>query len=138
MTFRITRKDTRKLQRLAQQSPQMLDAALRGVAEEMTGDIKLSFGTSPAGRTYTRGSVTHVASQPGYPPNVDTGTLRASMRWAKAGRLTYHIMDGVEYGVMLEFGTSRMAARPFIVPAFEDWRRRKFADFIRRNGIIIR
>lgn len=30
------------------------------------------------------------------------------------------IHDGVEYGVFVELGTSRMAARPALVPAFED------------------
>lgn len=29
------------------------------------------------------------------------------------------IADGVEYGVYVELGTSRMAARPALVPAFE-------------------
>jgi hypothetical protein len=38
--------------------------------------------------------------------------------------LTYTIQDGVEYGVHQEFGTSKMAAHPFLIPALEAWRER--------------
>lgn len=30
------------------------------------------------------------------------------------------IADGVEYGIYVELGTSRMSAQPFLVPSFED------------------
>lgn len=121
--------DNAKLRRLAATSPATVDAWLRGVAEEMVSDIKLSFGTSPAGKTYKRGQKrVHIASQPGYAPNVDMGTLRASIRWEAAGDLTYHIMDGVEYGQQLEFGTTRIAARPFMTPVFTNWAGKIEAD----------
>jgi len=133
--FRLTRKDTRKLQDLVRTSPEKADAALRKMAEEMVSDIKLSFNTSPPGRTYTRGGVTHVASVEGYPPNVDIGTLRASIGWSPDGRLRYLVHDGVEYGIHLEDGTEHMGPRPFMAPAFEA-RRRTFAQFLRDEGLI--
>lgn len=120
--------NTDVLQRLVAQTPQRLDAILRGCAEQIVGDIKVSMGSSPPGRAYQRGRVTHIASRPGYPPNPDTGALRASMRWARLRKNLYAVHDGVEYGAYLELGTWRMAARPFITPVFEEWRRRKFVD----------
>lgn len=126
--------DQRKLQQLIATEPERVDKWLRGVAQQIVGDIKLSFGTSPDGRAYERGTVTHIASQPGYPPNVDTGTLRASIdsRPVASRKLTYEIHDGVEYGYHLEMGTERMEARPFVAPVFNDWQR-KIMDDAKRN-----
>jgi hypothetical protein len=105
-----------RLDRLIRQAEQKGDDALRAAAQEITNDIVQSFGTSP--------------SSPGDPPGVDTGALRASMRWEKVRPLHYEIMDGVEYGAHLELGTSKMAARPFFTPVLEEWRARKFARFM--------
>lgn len=113
--------DTKGLERLIQQEPQRVDKWLRGVAETMVSDIKLSFGTGPGGRSYKRGRKYHVASSPGYAPNVDTGTLRASIRQNPAGHLTYHIVAGTDYAAYLEYGTAKMAARPYMRPVFNQW-----------------
>ena len=55
---------------------------------------------------------------------VDTSALRNSLlsESKMTGDLLYTISDGVEYGVWQEFGTGRMAAQPFLVPAVELWR----------------
>lgn len=100
------------------------DAWLRGVADQMLGDVVKSFGDSPDGREYQHGSVVHVASQPGYPPNVDTGALRGSMRVKKEGVLNYRIIDGVLYGIMLEESTENVEARPFVGPVFDEWKKK--------------
>lgn len=113
--------DLSKLRQIAQQEPARVDAWMRGVAQTITDDVKLSFGSGPGGRTYKRKKRYHIASSPGYAPNVDTGTLRASIKWKPTGKLKYQISDGVHYGVYLEYGTSRMAARPFMGPVFTDW-----------------
>ena len=54
---------------------------------------------------------------------VDTSALRNSIlsESAMSGELTFILQDGVEYGVFQEFGTSRMAANPFMTPAVEKW-----------------
>lgn len=132
---RITRKDTRRLQELARNSPERIREAGEAIATEMLNDIVLSFNTSPDGETYRRGGIEHVASQEGYPPNVDTGTLRASMRWARTGAFRWEISDGVEYGIFLELGTENMAPRPFVSPVFEEWRARRLASFLRSFGL---
>jgi HK97 gp10 family phage protein len=43
------------------------------------------------------------------------------------GDMTFIVQDGVEYGIYNEYGTSRMAAQPFFVPAIEA-NRQKFLD----------
>lgn len=124
--------DQRKLKQLIATEPERVDRWLRGVGQQIVGDIKLSFGTSPDGETYQRGNVQHIASQPGYPPNVDTGTLRASIDVRKIGNLRYEVHDGVEYGYWLEMGTELIAARPFVAPVFREWQD-NIADDAKRN-----
>lgn len=132
MTVRINK---RKLEQLARETPIMANRMLRAMATEIVGDIVVSFGTSPDGETYQRGSVTHVASSPGFPPNVDTGALRASIRWTEDTPLRLFIHDGVIYGKWLETGTDRMAPRPFFTPVIIEWQQRKFAAYARQFGL---
>lgn len=121
--------DDRILRQMIQEHPQKVSDWLDGVAESITNEIKLSFGDSPPGKTYGR----HVASLPGYPPNVDTGNLRASMRWRADGRLTRIVEDGTMYGVELELGLrSNVAARPFVRPVFARWQA-NLAEDMRRH-----
>lgn len=116
--------DMTKLNRAIREYPGTLDAWLRSIAEDVSNEAKLSFNTGPGGRTYKRGRRVHVASSPNYPPNVDTGTLRASIRVMKRGVHHYRVMDGVEYGIWLEDGVpGRMLPRPFLGPAIRTKRR---------------
>jgi len=134
-----TRVDSAKLRAIIADNPALVDEMLRSAGAGMLGDILLSFNTSPPGREYERGGVVHVASVEGYPPNVDTGALRASMNVQKQGEGEYWIQDGVEYGLYLEEGTERMGPRPFIAPVFDEWRGKKFealaADVAKRRGL---
>lgn len=132
MTVRL---DKRKLDQLIRTTPGRANMMLRGMATEIVGDIVLSMGTSPPGESYQRGSVTHVASQEGYPPNVDTDALRPSIRWTEDTPLRLFVHDGVTYGKWLEFGTDNMGPRPFITPVFEVWRQRKFLAYARDFGV---
>ena len=50
---------------------------------------------------------------------IDTGALKNSIHVIKERPLERIIADGVEYGIYQEFGTSRMGAQPFLVPAVE-------------------
>lgn len=90
------------LNKLQEQLPQRVGIALRALALDGEAFIKLSFGTSP--------------SPAGGPPGVDTGKLRNSIRAEKEGTLRWQIATDTEYGPYLEYGTSRMAARPFMGP----------------------
>ena len=52
----------------------------------------------------------------------DTGELKDSYlrESGMTGKLTFTIRDGVSYGIFQELGTSKMAARPHVIPAVED------------------
>lgn len=113
--------DTETLKNIKRKNPQKVDEWLRGIAQQMVGDIKLSFGTSPDGRAYKRGKVVHIASQPNYPPNVDTGTLRASIDSKRIDSYNQQIYSQVDYAIHLELGTEKMLARPFVEPVFKKW-----------------
>ena len=75
-------------------------------------------GGSKTGRTYRRGNVTHIASAPGQYPASDRGRLVGSIK-AIINGTTAIVGTNVAYGPMLEFGTSRMAARPWLLPSFK-------------------
>ena len=130
MAMRHTRYK-QKFTELARKMPGRLDEFGRKSTMQMTTEVQTSFGSGPGGQMYGN----HIASSPGNPPNVDTGALRASIGWRALGGFRYMIFDGVIYGAYLEFGTSRMAARPFMSPVFERWWRRDLADAARRAGL---
>ena len=64
---------------------------------------------------------THKASASGEYPATDTGQLASSVRmvFPSASNLSGEVGTAVKYGAWLEFGTSRMAARPWLFPSFE-------------------
>lgn len=59
-------------------------------------------------------------SPPGETPGVDTSALKNSVAYEPGDDpWTQIVHDGVEYGVHLEYGTEKMAARPWLLPAVE-------------------
>jgi HK97 gp10 family phage protein len=66
--------------------------------------------------------VFYTASSPGQPPAVATGQLRQSVSTAVEGEgkdIIGMVGTDQEYGPMLEYGTSKMAARPWLRKSFE-------------------
>ncbi len=130
--------DKRKLMDLIANSDTMLDQYLRGVAIEIVNDIKEGIDETSSGETQERFDPHRfvVASRPGDPPNTDMGLLVNSIQWAPGAKtLEYIVHDGVEYGIDLELGTSKIAARPFVRPVFEVWRK-KLAQDMRDKQVI--
>lgn len=82
------------------------------LAEDFIGNVKESFGTGPDGKQYGD----HVASQPGHPPNVDTGAYTNSLRWENGGAFVREIY-GLIYGLYLE--DSSELDRPHLNPAMD-------------------
>lgn len=73
-----------------------------------------------AHRSISAGSVSgkgHVPSAPGEPPNRDTGVLQAHIVTTRPDALTAAVESRATYAAALEFGTSKMAARPYVRPA---------------------
>lgn len=125
--------DTRIMDDIIRATPDEIDRLGRMAATEMVNDVVMSFNSGPSGRSYPRGkNRVHIASQPGHPPNVDTGTLRASMRWSEGRHFEWFVHDGVEYGIDLEYGTEVIAPRPFIGPVFWEWKQRKLKTLAER------
>jgi HK97 gp10 family phage protein len=55
-------------------------------------------------------------SAPGNPPGIITGWLRDSITIAQQDRYHWILLAGAHYSLYLEFGTYKMAARPFMRP----------------------
>lgn len=99
---------------------------MRKAARQVTGalyaagqDIELD-----AERSITEGSVSgpgHIPSLPGQPPNRDTGHLDTNIETTVEAQNppTVHVTSHAEYSAALEYGTSKMAERPFMRPATE-------------------
>lgn len=70
----------------------------------------------------TVGFKIHRASAPGEAPAVDTSNLHNHIDTEKVKDGLHVVYTNVEYAAGLEFGTPKMAARPFFRPAIEKMR----------------
>ena len=68
----------------------------------------------------TEGAVSgrnHTPSLPGEAPNQNTGHLGGAIETIQKLPLLVEVSSNAEYAASLEFGTSKMAARPYMAPA---------------------
>lgn len=119
-------------------------------AERLLGGVLFDIGddvASDASHSITRGSSggqsggkhQHTPSLPGQPPNEEFGDLRSGINVTQPETLEVVVTASAGHSTPLEFGTSRMAARPFMRPARDKNRRpgrKKFANAVERilNG----
>lgn len=111
MPMRGARAHIRRLQALAAESEREVSAALFAAGELIQTEAQ---------RSITAGAVSgkgHVASSPGEAPNNDTGVLANNIETTQPAKLRVRVTSSAGYSAALEFGTSRMAARPFMRPA---------------------
>ena len=107
--------DTKKIDQIINNDTKR-DMLIRATAQQAAGNMQMSMTNSPAtGKTYRRGSKTHIASSPGNPPRVDMGTLRASILPVKIASKKHAIRTSVLHGFETEFGVG-MAPRPWMRP----------------------
>ena len=120
----VSRAYERKLSQLIKVSAQMVrNTAVKSIHEH---------GSS--GVTYEKYNPrrTHTASAAGNPPNTDTGYLANNIfQIVDADKLGASVESRADYSVHLEFGTSKMKARPFLQPALEE-NRPKIRRLIKR------
>ena len=65
------------------------------------------------------------SSAPGEPPKTDTGVLVGSISVSIGkGGMVADVGSDVEYAKYLEFGTTKMAARPWLHPTFKRLKKR--------------
>jgi phage gpG-like protein len=85
---------------------------------DVEAEIKLSMAEPKHGRTYKRGQKTHQASAPGEAPAIDFSHLVNSIQ-THVEELEGAVGTNAEQGPTLEFGGTKIAARPFLAPAIE-------------------
>jgi HK97 gp10 family phage protein len=111
-----------KLKKLDGLTPEILGKALFAGALVLETNVKLSMQEPKHGRTYarTKSGKSHTASAPGEAPAIDFGALINSLHARLVSGLSgpeAEVFTNAEYGKALEFGTSKMRARPFMRPA---------------------
>jgi HK97 gp10 family phage protein len=97
--------------------------AIRGSGRNRVGagsfrrgkDGKLHMVQRGAARTNI--DITDRASLPGDPPAPDTGALRNSIDYELTSETTARVGSNSDYAAPLEFGTTRIAPRPFMRPS---------------------
>jgi HK97 gp10 family phage protein len=126
--IRVTGADEliREMRRYGDRANEVMDGALQKAAIDTRNEAVAAIQRGPkTGSVYPavrgrRGSA-HQASAPGEPPATDTGTLVRSVRWVEApAAREWRVGTAVQYGAYLEFGTSRMEARPWLFPAVQE------------------
>jgi HK97 gp10 family phage protein len=118
-----------------------VELRLRGLAGEKTvqkvGAALFAGGEeirAEASHLITEGAVSgknHVPSLPGEPPNEDTGTLRTHIETTQVAPLKVEVSSNAPYAAALEFGTSKMLARPYMQPA-TNRKRKDVAELVRK------
>jgi HK97 gp10 family phage protein len=73
----------------------------------------------------------HVASAPGQAPNQDTGILAGNIETNQIAPLIVEVSSNAPYAAPLEFGTSKMEARPYMAPA-RDAKRQEVTQLVRQ------
>lgn len=87
-------------------------------ADKMAENMKKSILTgAKSGQQYYSNGKRHQSSAPGQAPANNTGALVRSIKVKKNGKEATISIEK-DYAIYLEFGTSKMRARPFIIPAF--------------------
>jgi phage gpG-like protein len=92
-------------------------------AEQIRTEVVEQLSQPGRGKRYKKGSVVHLASAPGDPPAVDSGRLRQSITVLRLSDDHYRVGTNVVYAPLLEFGSRKVAPRPFMRPALEKVRR---------------
>lgn len=117
---------SRKLERITGEGPERFIGQALFVAGETiqtTAQISITNGAQSG-----KG---HVASLPGQPPNADTHRLADNIETVQPSPLRVEVSSNAPYAAALEFGTSKMAERPYMRPAVAA-ERQKVTDLVRR------
>lgn len=114
-----------------------IEEAVQVTALDIEADaVKSIQRGSKTGRTYKKSSPNrlHRASAPGEAPASDTGRLAGSIDSVKLTPLSYEVGTLLKYGEWLEFGTTKIAERPWLRPSVQ----RARSEFFRRLKIALR
>lgn len=108
---------TDRLKRIAgREKVVLVGQALFAGGEELQAEARVSISTgSSSGQS--GGKHQHIPSRPGEPPNYEWGDLSKGIIVEKPAPLRVLVTSNAPHGVPLEYGTSKMAARPYMGPA---------------------
>jgi len=123
MTFKFSGVEdaTKALEKVKEDLDKDMKEILLGGGQLIRGEAVRSIQQgSKSGKTYKKYNPTrtHKASAPGEAPASDTGFLVSNIR-VKEQKDVVVVSSEASYSKFLEFGTSKMLARPFLFPAFE-------------------
>ncbi len=131
------------LSKVAPQVEHSLTNTIKLCCEKVRSDIQYSMAHTERNTDvsyYTNNKTkAHHPSMPGNPPAVDTGNLRNSIRYEvhPEGKEVYGIVGSTQkdpdYAVFTEYGTNKMAPRPWLRPAMiknNDWIRKSIANAV--------
>lgn len=102
-----------------------MQKGVENATEESNSILKDKLSGQGSGRTYQIPGTnqTYTASSPGEPPAERTGELKESYEYMinpLGDTITGYLGTNNEVAKMLEFGTSKMAARPHLNPTFKN------------------
>lgn len=117
----------KKLKNIDKDYRKGITLAYKDLAVKLKETTKKDFIAPKSGRVYVKRLkgrlVRHRASAPGEPPAKFTGTLEKSLETKNSGwsQLDYSAGNNdAYYASFLEFGTSRMAKRPYMIKSVND------------------
>jgi HK97 gp10 family phage protein len=112
---------TKALEKVKEDLENNMQEILLGGGQLIRGEAIRSIQQgAKSGKTYKRYNPTrtHKASAPGEAPASDTGFLVSNIR-VKDEKDLVQVRSEASYSKFLEYGTSKMLARPFMFPAME-------------------
>lgn len=93
-----------------------LAADMHAIADIVAAEAHVLITTGSASGTKTKKHM-HEPSRPGEPPNNFSGRLARGIEVYQPEPLKAQVVSTMPYSRPLEFGSSKMAARPFMEPA---------------------
>ena len=122
--FRVTnlKKVLSQLENLDKQLEPDFQEIVKGGAQLIRGEAIKSIQTgAKSGVVYQMYNPRreHRASAPGQAPASDTGNLVSKIIIKQKTRNITNVESNANYSAFLEYGTSKMQPRPFMLPAFE-------------------
>ena len=122
--FRVTniKKVLSQLENLDKQLEPDFQEIVKGGAQLIRGEAIKSIQTgAKSGVVYQMYNPRreHRASAPGQSPASDTGNLVSQIIVKQKTRNITNVESNANYSAFLEYGTSKMQPRPFMLPAFE-------------------
>ena len=111
-----------QLNRLGKDMEEPFQEVVKGGAQLIRGEaIKSIQSGAKSGVMYQKYNPRreHRASAPGQAPASDTGNLVSKIIVKQKTKNIVNVESNADYSAFLEYGTSKMDPRPFMLPAFE-------------------